>query len=224
MAAARRARPEKGRGCTDDLERAARAAGRGPVCGIDEAGRGPLAGPVAAAAVILPDGFSHPLLDDSKKLTARRREAIYEDLMATEGLLWTCELAEVDEIERLNILGATREAMRRCARVLSVTPGLALIDGLPVPDFPVPQQAVVGGDALSLSIAAASVIAKVTRDRVMLGLAVRYPGYGFERHMGYGTRAHMAALESLGPCPAHRRGFAPVDLAYAARGGERGRV
>jgi len=209
--------------CDDSLERAARTAGQSPVCGIDEAGRGPLAGPVVAAAAILPAGFSHPLLDDSKKLTARRREAVFDDLMHTDGLRWTCETVGIDEIEHLNILGATHAAMRRCIAAFGPPlPALALIDGLPVPEFPIPQNAVVGGDALSLSIAAASIIAKVTRDRIMRQHAAEYPGYGFDRHMGYGTRDHLEALNRLGPCPIHRKRFAPVAevLARATTGKE----
>jgi ribonuclease HII len=178
------------------------------IAGIDEAGRGPLAGPVSVAAVILPEGFEHEKLNDSKKLTEARRERIYEELIACKGLRWTVVLAHAEEIDRINILQATHAAMREAA--LKLEPDVVLIDGLPVPRFPLPQQALVKGDSLSLSIAAASVIAKVTRDRLMLEAAKEYPQYGFEKHKGYGTRQHMAALEKHGPCPLHRRSFAPI--------------
>ena len=178
------------------------------IAGIDEAGRGPLAGPVSVAAVVLPEGFEHEKLNDSKKLTEARRERIYEELIACEGLRWTVVLAHAEEIDQINILQATHAAMREAA--LKLKPDIVLIDGLPVPRFPLPQQALVKGDSLSLSIAAASVIAKVTRDRLMLAAAKEYPQYGFEKHKGYGTRQHLAALEKHGPCPLHRRSFAPI--------------
>lgn len=189
------------------------SAGYGDICGVDEAGRGPLAGPVSVAAVVLPPGFAHAMLDDSKKLTARRRDKVYEDLMATPGLRWHCVILEAAEIDRLNILRATHAGMRRAVQALAPVPDAALIDGLPVPDFPVHQQAVVGGDAQSLSIAAASVIAKVTRDRLMLQWHEKYPEYGFTKHKGYGTKEHLEALNRHGPCPIHRRSFAPVAQA-----------
>ena len=180
------------------------------IAGIDEAGRGPLAGPVSVAAVILPDGFEHGVLNDSKKLSEKKRERIYEELISCEGLLWSVVLADVEEIDRCNILKATHAAMRRAAGALSTKPEVVLIDGLKVPDFPIRQQALVKGDSLSLSIAAASVIAKVTRDRLMLEAGREFPQYGFEQHKGYGTAQHLAALEKHGPCPLHRRSFAPV--------------
>ena len=183
----------------------------GPVGGIDEAGRGPLAGPLTVAAVILPGEFSLPGLDDSKKLTARRREMFFAALLGNPALRWHCEILEPEEIDRLNILGATRAGMRRVALALGAR--AALIDGLPVPDFPIPQRALVGGDGLSLSIAAASVIAKVTRDRIMLEMETRFPEYGFAKHKGYGTKAHLSALAAYGPSPIHRRSFAPVAQA-----------
>lgn len=196
---------------TMDHEHALRAAGCRVVAGIDEAGRGPLAGPVSVAAVVLPEDFSHALLNDSKQLSPGRREQLYEELTGDARIAWHCVLVEAAEIDRLNILRATHEGMRRAVRGLAVTADAALIDGRPVRDFPLRQLALVKGDALSYSIAAASVIAKVTRDRLMLRLAERYPGYGFEAHKGYGTAAHLEALRRLGPCPEHRRSFAPVS-------------
>jgi len=193
-----------------EFESALLAKGYRCVAGIDEAGRGPLAGPVSAAAVILPADFSHDLLDDSKKLTEKRRELLYEELTGRDDILWSLAYAEVDEIERINILKATHAAMARAAKSLSQTPDYCLIDGLPVPDFPLKSEGIVKGDGKSLSIAAASVIAKVSRDRLMLQYAETYPEYGFERHKGYGTKLHLEALREHGPCPIHRKTFAPV--------------
>lgn len=191
-------------------EAEAREAGYGCVCGIDEAGRGPLAGPVMAAAVVLPEGFVLEGLHDSKKLSARRREVLYEALMADERVMKCVASASVEEIDRLNILRATHLAMRRAALGLPRKPDFCLIDGLPVPNFPLPSRALVKGDARCLSIAAASVLAKVTRDRYMRKLAREFPQYGFERHAGYGTREHLQALHLYGITPHHRRSFAPV--------------
>jgi ribonuclease HII len=188
-----------------------RAAGRLVIAGVDEAGRGPLAGPVVAGAVILPDDFSSEWLDDSKKLTEARRERLYEELTQDSRVRWASGRAEVAEIDRLNILRATHLAMRRAVAALGKPePQIALIDGLPVRDFPWPQEAIVKGDGLSLSIAAASIIAKVGRDRIMLALDKLFPDYQFARHKGYGTAAHLAALQKHGPSPHHRRSFQPV--------------
>ena len=198
-------------------EREAWAGPRMRVAGVDEAGRGPLAGPVVAAAVV----FERPFLeaeargalqglDDSKKLPATRREFFHALLSACPHAQIGIGSASVEEIDALNILRATHLAMARALAQLDPPPELALVDGLPVKGLPVPHRAIVGGDAASLSIAAASVMAKVTRDRLMVELAARYPEYGFERHKGYGTPAHLAALRRHGPCPAHRRSFAPV--------------
>ena len=184
--------------------------GMDPVAGIDEAGRGPLAGPVTAAAVILPCGYEHALLDDSKKLMARSRDLIYEELTSDPSICWGVAFAEVEEIDALNILRATHTAMRRAAMALSARPSFCLIDGLDVPGFPLDARGVVKGDGISLSIAAASIIAKVSRDRRMQELAEEFPVYGFEKHKGYGTKAHLEALREHGPCPEHRRSFAPV--------------
>jgi ribonuclease HII len=187
-----------------------KSAGYHIICGVDEVGRGPLAGPVCAAAVVLPEGYQHAVLNDSKKLSERQREKLYEELAADPAVRWQVALLEPEEIDHMNILEASREAMRRAVRGLGIAVDAALIDGLPVPQFPVHQLSLVKGDALSLSIAAASVMAKVTRDRLMLELAEEYPGYGFEIHKGYPTPQHLAALLTHGPCAIHRRSFAPV--------------
>ena len=187
------------------------------MAGVDEAGRGPLAGPVVAAAVILPDGFRHGLLNDSKKLSERTRESLHAELTANDEIRWALAIVESDEIDRLNILRATHEAMRRAVAELDPQPEHVLIDGLPVKPFPLPQTALVGGDALSFSIAAASIIAKVTRDRIMVEHDAKFPGYDFARHKGYGTPQHLAALKKNGPCPIHRRSFLPVRQAELSR-------
>lgn len=191
-------------------ERHWRAAGFARIAGIDEAGRGPLAGPVTAAAVVLPDDYEHPILNDSKQLGEKRRDALYEEITRDPRIVWASARVEADEIDRINILRATHLAMARAFEKLDPRPDLALIDGKPVKSFPSEHRAIVKGDSLSLSIAAASIIAKVERDRIMLAFAGSYPGYGFERHKGYGTAAHLEALNRLGPCPIHRRSFAPV--------------
>jgi ribonuclease HII len=194
-------------------ERKLRADGCVLIAGIDEAGRGPLAGPVVAAAVILPEKFRHKTLDDSKKLTPERRESIYLELTTHAKIHWAAAVVEVEEIDRINILRASHEAMRRAVAALSTAPDHALIDGLPVRPFPIPHTALVGGDALSFSIAAASVIAKVTRDHIMIEMDQRHPGYEFAQHKGYGTELHLAKLKEHGPCPIHRRSFLPVEEA-----------
>lgn len=192
------------------IERRCRDRGGGHVAGVDEAGRGPLAGPVVAAAVILPEEFDGEGLDDSKRLTARRRAGWFERLTTGGAVAWAAAVVEADEIDRINILRATHRAMAEAVRGLGISPGYCLIDGLPVVDFPWPHEAIVKGDSKSLTIAAASVVAKVTRDRLMEGLAEEFPQYGFERHKGYGTREHLDALRRHGPCRAHRRSFQPV--------------
>jgi ribonuclease HII len=196
--------------CTLLREPALWEAGAVLVAGVDEAGRGCLAGPVVAAAVVVPPGFTHPTLNDSKKLSVLRRSSIFADLTADPRLVIGIGQAEAEEIDRLNILRATHLAMERAIRALPRVPNGLLIDGLPVQPFPFAHQAVVGGDALCLSIAAASVVAKVTRDRLMTQAETAFPGYGFARHKGYGTAAHLAALNALGPTPLHRQSFAPV--------------
>ncbi|MDB6118867.1 MAG: Ribonuclease, partial [Verrucomicrobiaceae bacterium] len=150
------------------------------------------------------------VLDDSKKLSEKQREAIYEELTSNTNVVWCCKFIEVEEIDRINILQASRRAMRKAVAGLKIKVDAALIDGLPVPKFPVHQRSLVKGDSLSFSIAAASVIAKVTRDRLMHKLAKKYPNYGFEKHKGYGTPLHLEALRTHGPCIIHRRSFSPV--------------
>ena len=191
------------------LERAA----EGRVAGLDEVGRGPLAGPVIAAAVVFPRGVPRALaklLDDSKKLSPDRRLAASIALYASGTAEIGVGAASVAEIERINILQASLLAMRRAVRRLPHLPDLALVDGNRPPDLPCAVRCVIGGDGISLSIAAASIVAKVARDRLMARLAVRFPHYGWERNAGYGTAAHCAAMVRAGLSPHHRRGFAPV--------------
>ncbi len=180
------------------------------VCGVDEAGRGPWAGPVVAAAVVLNRSDIPPGLNDSKKLTPRRR-AILFDAIHTAAAAVGIGIAGVDEIDALNILRANDLAMRRAIEALDPVPGAALVDGNRVPPgLPCRAQALIGGDGRSLSVAAASIIAKVTRDRIMAGLAKAHPGYGWERNQGYGTAEHRTALDRLGVTPHHRRSFRPI--------------
>lgn len=176
------------------------------ICGVDEAGRGPLAGPVCAAAVILPKGLVIPGLNDSKKLSDKRRRELFP-IIQQEAVSYGIAFASQEEIDEINILQATFLAMRRAMEQLNPQPEFALIDGNRETDFGVPCKTVIKGDSLSANIAAASVLAKVTRDNWMMEAAEKYPGYGFEIHKGYGTKAHYAALEKLGPCPIHRRTF-----------------
>jgi len=196
--------------CSFEQENLLFSRGIFPVAGIDEAGRGPLAGPVVAAAVVLPLSFRLPGLDDSKKLSAAKRECFYAALTGNPEVRWASAHLDNREIDRWNILGATHRAMRQAFLSLKPRPVHALIDGLPVPEFPCPHTALVGGDARSLSIAAASIIAKVERDRAMLELGRKYPEYGFSKHKGYPTPDHLAKLREHGPCPVHRRSFSPV--------------
>ena len=176
------------------------------VCGVDEAGRGPLAGPVCAAAVILPRDLQIEGLNDSKKMTDKRRRALF-DVITAQAVSYGIAFASEQEIDEINILQATFLAMRRALDQLSVRPAIALIDGNRETDFGLPVRTIVKGDSLSANIAAASVLAKVTRDDFMLEQAQRYPQYGFDVHKGYGTRAHYEALRQYGPCPIHRRSF-----------------
>ncbi len=176
------------------------------VCGCDEAGRGPLAGPVVAAAVVLAPGTEISGLDDSKKLSARRREALFCEI-TEKAVAYSVALASVYEIEKYNILNSALLAMDRAAQTLCVSPSLALVDGNTVRGLSIPARAVVGGDGICPSVAAASVLAKVTRDRIMEHFDKLYPGYGFSAHKGYGTKAHYAAITQLGPTPLHRMSF-----------------
>lgn len=192
-----------------------RAPGSGFVAGVDEAGRGPLAGPVLVAAVILDPARPITGLADSKRLSARRREAL-ATLIRERALAWTLQVVAVEEIDRLNILQATLAGMRRCLEQLSPAPALARIDGDRLPaGLPCRAETVIGGDALDPAISAASILAKVERDRLLCELDARYPNYGFAVHKGYPTAVHLAALRQLGPCPEHRRSFAPVRAAAA---------
>ena len=178
-------------------------------CGVDEAGRGPLAGPVCAAAVILPRGLDIPGLNDSKKLTAKRREALY-DIITEQALAYGIAFASEQEIDEINILQATFLAMRRAMDQLRVRPDIALIDGNRETDFGLPVQTIVKGDSLSANIAAASILAKVSRDRYMRQMAELYPLYEFEKHKAYGTARHRELIAKYGPCPIHRKTFRGV--------------
>ena len=188
------------------------------IAGIDEAGRGPLAGPVVAAAVTGPRETVEALfvsdwkkLTDSKRLSGKAREAFFASITGHADIAYGVGICSVAEIDSLNILRATHLAMARAVAALAVPPEMALVDGLPVKGLPVKSEAIVGGDGLSLLIAAASIIAKVTRDRIMVELDQQHPVYGFARHKGYGTAEHLAALRAHGPSPAHRLSFAPVS-------------
>ncbi len=176
------------------------------VCGVDEAGRGPLAGPVCAAAVILPDGLVIEGLDDSKKLTEKKRDALY-DVICEEAIAYGIAFASVEEIEEMNILQATFLAMKRAVESLNVKPDLALVDGNQKPNLDIQARTLVKGDAKSPSIAAASILAKVTRDRLMTEIAEQYPEYEFPKHKGYGTKLHYEKIMEHGISPVHRRSF-----------------
>lgn len=191
------------------LELEARATWNGPVCGVDEAGRGPWAGPVSAAAVILNPDDLPPGIDDSKALTEKRRAALEPEIKA-RALAWGVGFASVEEIEELNILHSTGLAMCRAIEALSIQPAIALVDGNYRFKLPCDVTTVVKGDSLSLSIAAASILAKTARDRLMIELDGQYPGYGFASHKGYNAPLHQQALKALGPCPAHRPSWAPI--------------
>ena len=180
--------------------------GLSPLCGVDEAGRGPLAGPVCAAAVILPRGLVIEGLNDSKKLSGKKRESLYDEIVA-KAVAYGIAFASVEEIEEKNILEATFLAMNRAIEKLAVRPALALIDGNRDKGITVPARCVIGGDGKCADIAAASILAKVTRDRYMLQLAGQYPQYGFDKHKGHGTAAHYAAIRAYGPSPIHRMSF-----------------
>lgn len=196
-------------GTTDLWDRQLEPAWGKRVAGLDEVGRGPLAGPVVAAAVILDP--THPIagLNDSKRLTASRRERVAAEIREY-ALDWALGRAEVEEVDRLNVLAASMLAMQRATEALSAPPSHALVDGNRCPALPCPSSAIVGGDGLVAAIAAASILAKVARDAEMVAMDATYPGYGFAGHKGYPSKAHLAALMELGPCPIHRRSFAPI--------------
>ena len=184
----------------------AREQGYTAVCGVDEAGRGPLAGPVCAAAVILPAGRVIEGVNDSKKLSEKKREELFP-VICEKALAYGIGWADEREIDEINILQATYRAMKRAVESLPLTADYALIDGNRMPPLAIPGTTIVKGDALSMSIAAASILAKVSRDRVMVQFSREYPQYGFEQHKGYGTAAHVQALREYGPCPLHRQSF-----------------
>lgn len=196
-----------------DFERSSALSGARAIAGVDEAGRGPLAGPVVAAAVIFDLAKEPPPVNDSKKLSRRAREALYE-MILRQSTASAIGVASVDEIERLNIRAASLLAMRRAVLALALPPDMALIDGNATPEkLPCPARAIIAGDAHSASIAAASILAKVTRDAMMARLHARFPHYGFDANAGYGTASHLRALQAYGPCECHRAGFAPVRAA-----------
>ena len=188
------------------FELAARDAGYRHVCGIDEAGRGPLSGPVVAAACDLEPGTEIPGLNDSKKLTPKKRDLLY-DLVIERATDFAVGFATPEEVDSINILNATMLAMRRAIAALKEPADYALVDGNCIRDYPIPARAIIKGDSLSMSVAAASILAKVTRDRLCLEDDRQYPMYGFAKHKGYGTAEHIAALRTYGPCPIHRKTF-----------------
>lgn len=193
-----------------EYEKAARLKGYRIIAGIDEAGRGPLAGPVVAAACILPENFLIPGVDDSKKLTPKKRFEIYERIISDDRIDYGIGVISSIEIDRINILQATIQAMLQALRNLKNQPDILLVDGLKLPHTSIPCEKIIGGDGKSQSIAAASIIAKETRDRIMFELDAKFPQYGFAQHKGYGTAQHLEALTSHGPCEIHRFSFEPV--------------
>src|SRR6266481_4507183 len=206
------------RRCGFRYEKKLRVVGISRIAGIDEAGRGALAGPVVAGAAVLPEKFRHRRLNDSKQLAPELREEIYCELVANPELRWTVGIVDSIEIDRINILRASHKAMRFAVEALIDQPDHVLIDGLPVIPFPFPQTAIIDGDCISKSVAAASVIAKVTRDRMMRDFCAQFPQYSFGQHKGYGTELHLVKLHEFGPCPIHRRSFEPVAQPLLALG------
>ena len=198
--------------CGWTLEEAARSRGALRIAGVDEVGRGPLFGPVVAAAVILQKGCRLQDLDDSKKLTEKKRNQL-EPEIRSNAVAWAVAAVDAATIDRINIRQASLVAMRRAVEQLALSPDYLLIDGIDTIDWPCPQQSVIQGDSLSLSIAAASVLAKVHRDRMLVALDSQFPGYGLASHKGYGCPDHLAALARLGPTPLHRKSFSPVSQA-----------
>ena len=189
-----------------EFEKEALAKGYKSVCGVDEAGRGPLAGPVCAAAVILPEGVIIDGVNDSKKLSEKKRESLF-DVIREQALSYSIAYATVDEIEEINILNATMLAMRRAIDGLEIKADYAMIDGNKIPPINIDAECIVKGDAKSMSIACASILAKVSRDRLLYKYAEEYPMYGFDKHKGYGTKVHREAFLKYGPCPYHRKSF-----------------
>ncbi|MEE1172741.1 MAG: ribonuclease HII [Ruminococcus sp.] len=189
-----------------EFEQQAAAKGYSAICGVDEAGRGPLAGPVCAAAVILPENTVIDGVNDSKKLSEKKREALF-DVICETARSYSIAYASVEEIEEFNILNATMLAMKRAVEGLDVKADYAMIDGNRTPDLEIESEFIIKGDAKSMSVACASILAKVSRDRLLYEYAKDYPQYGFEKHKGYGTKAHTEALKEYGPCPYHRMSF-----------------
>ena len=189
-----------------EFEKEALAKGYKSVCGVDEAGRGPLAGPVCAAAVILPEGVIIDGVNDSKKLSEKKRESLF-DVIREQALSYSIAYATVEEIEEINILNATMLAMRRAIDGLDIKADYAMIDGNKIPPIDIDAECIVKGDAKSMSIACASILAKVSRDRLLYKYAEEYPMYGFDKHKGYGTKVHREAILKYGPCPYHRKSF-----------------
>lgn len=189
-----------------EFEKEALAKGYKSVCGVDEAGRGPLAGPVCAAAVILPEGVIIDGVNDSKKLSEKKRDSLF-DVIREQALSYSIAYATVDEIEEINILNATMLAMRRAIDGLEIKADYAMIDGNKIPPLDIDAECIVKGDAKSMSIACASILAKVSRDRLLYKYAEEYPMYGFDKHKGYGTKVHREAILKYGPCPYHRKSF-----------------
>ena len=189
-----------------EFEKEALAKGYKSVCGVDEAGRGPLAGPVCAAAVILPEGVIIEGVNDSKKLSEKKRDSLF-DVIREQALSYSIAYATVDEIEEINILNATMLAMRRAIDGLDIKADYAMIDGNKIPPIDIDAECIVKGDAKSMSIACASILAKVSRDRLLYKYAEEYPMYGFDKHKGYGTKVHREAILKYGPCPYHRKSF-----------------
>ena len=189
-----------------EFEKEALAKGYKSVCGVDEAGRGPLAGPVCAAAVILPEGVIIDGVNDSKKLSEKKRESLF-DVIREQALSYSIAYATVDEIEEINILNATMLAMRRAIDGLDIKADYAMIDGNKIPPLDIDAECIVKGDAKSMSISCASILAKVSRDRLLYKYAEEYPMYGFDKHKGYGTKVHREAILKYGPCPYHRKSF-----------------
>jgi len=198
------------RRCGFRYEKKLRATGVVRIAGVDEAGRGALAGPVVAAAAVLPEKFRHRKLNDSKQLNPELREKIYDEIVSNGEIAWGVGIVDHLEIDRINILRASHEAMRIALGGLALPPEHVLIDGRPVFPFPFPQTAIIDGDCYSLTIAAASVIAKVTRDRIMRDFCAHFPDYCFSQHKGYCTELHLLKLHEFGPCPIHRQSFEPV--------------
>lgn len=193
-----------------DYENKAKQKGYLRIAGIDEAGRGPLAGPVVCAACILPENFNLQGINDSKLISPKKREALYQEIIEFPGLVYSIISIDVSLIDEINIYQATLEGMRQASQTLSIQPDYLLIDGTALPNQPLPAEKIIKGDQKSVSIATASILAKVYRDNFMQEIDNKYPGYGFSRHKGYGTKAHLEALKKFGPTPVHRQSFEPV--------------